>query len=318
MIAPMTDAEQIQAALERATQARQEQKGLQRRLKAATEQAQAVEREVADRRTILADESEDVAKLESFSPTRIWATLKGSRDTDLDRETAERDAERYAVAEAEARLEVARRDVASLEAQLGQLGDVAGDYDAALKAKEQWLTSTGAPTATDLARVAEERGALHAEDAEAREAHAAGLAARDLLLHAQQLLGNAQSWSTWDTFGGGGMFSDMMKYDKLDQVTAVLRQADQAMDRFSRELADVGMRAVGGVEVDGLTRTFDVFFDNFFSDLAVRRRIQDAAARINEAVGAVERVLQRLTSRGKEIADRLRELEEERSALLAR
>lgn len=316
MIRLMTDAEHIQAALERATQARQEQTKLQQRLRTATEQAQAVEKEVADRRTVLADETEDVERLESFSLTRIWATLKGSRDADLDRETAERDAERYAVAEAEARLEVARRDVASLEAQLRQLGDVEADYDAALKAKEQWLLSTGAPNATELARVAEERGALLAEDTEAREAHAAGLAARDLLLHAQQLLGNAQSWSTWDTFGGGGLFSDMMKYDKLDQVTAVLRQADQALDRFSRELADVGMRAVRGVEIDGLTRTFDVFFDNFFSDLAVRRRIQDAAARVDEAVAAVEQVLQRLTARGKEIAEQLGDLDARRSALL--
>lgn len=316
MIRLMTDAEHIQAALERATQARQEQTKLQQRLRTATEQAQAVEKEVADRRTVLADETEDVERLESFSLTRIWATLKGSRDADLDREVAERDAERYAVAEAEARLEVARRDVASLEAQLRQLGDVEADYDAALKAKEQWLLSTGAPNATELARVAEERGALLAEDTEAREAHAAGLAARDLLLHAQQLLGNAQSWSTWDTFGGGGLFSDMMKYDKLDQVTAVLRQADQALDRFSRELADVGMRAVRGVEIDGLTRTFDVFFDNFFSDLAVRRRIQDAAARVDEAVAAVEQVLQRLTARGKEIAEQLGDLDARRSALL--
>lgn len=317
MIRLMTDAEQIQAALERATQARKEHAKLQQRLSTATGQARAAEQEVADRRTILADETEDVERLESFSLTRIWATLKGSRDTDLDRETAERDAERYAVAEAEARLEVARRDVASVEAQLRQLGDVEADYEAALKAKEQWLTGTGAPAASDLARIAEERGALLAEDTEAREAHAAGLAARDLLLHAQQLLGSAQSWSTWDTFGGGGMFSDMMKYDKLDQVSAVLRQVDQALDRFSRELADVGMQAVRGVEIDGLTRAFDVFFDNFFSDLAVRRRIQDAGARVNEAVGAVERVLQRLESRGKEIAARLGQLDEERSKLLA-
>lgn len=60
----------------------------------------------------------------------------------------------------------------------------------------------------------------------------------------------------------------MMKYDRLDQVAAVLRDVDVALDRFSRELSDVQLAAVRGVQVDGLTRTFDVFFDNIFSDLA--------------------------------------------------
>ncbi len=313
----MADGEQIQSELERAVQARREHARLQQRLGAAEKQAQAIEQRVADLRTVLADEHEDVEKLESFSLTRIWATLKGSRDTDLDRESAERDAARYAVAEAEARLDVARRDVESLDAQLRGLGDVQADYAAALAAKERWLTDSGAPGAAELARIAEERGALLAEDTETREAHAAGLAARDLLRQAQQLLGSAASWSTWDTFGGGGLFTDMMKYDKLDRVTAQLRQADLALDRLSRELADVGMRAVGGVEIDGLTRTFDVFFDNIFSDLAVRRRIQDAAARVSGAVAAVEQVLHRLSTRGGEIATQLAGLEAERDALLA-
>ncbi len=312
----MTEREQIEAALERAVQARRERDRLRQRRETATGQAQAAADRVAELRSRLADEEQDVERLESFSLARIWAGLKGSRDTDLDRETAERDAARYAVAEAEARHDTARRELAALEAQLSTVGEVDAEYDAALAAKERWLAGGDGPAAQQLARIAEERGTLLAEDTEAREAHAAGVAARDLLGRAEQLLGGARSWSTWDTFGNGGLLTDMMKYDKLDEAADVLRQADMALERFSRELADVGMLGVGEVGIDGLTRTFDVFFDNFFSDLAVRRRIQDAVQRVDQALGTVEQAVHRLASRGREIAARLDELESERRALL--
>ena len=44
--------------------------------------------------------------------------------------------------------------------------------------------------------------------------------------------------------------------------------------RLARELADVGVRStVERLQVDGLTRTFDVWFDNIFTDWSVKSRI---------------------------------------------
>ncbi|MET9023898.1 hypothetical protein ABZV93_28380 [Actinopolymorpha sp. NPDC004070] len=97
----------------------------------------------------------------------------------------------------------------------------------------------------------------------------------------------------------------------------VLHRADVALGRFSRELADVGFAGVGGVEVDGLTRTFDVFFDNIFSDMAVRSRIQDAGRKASAARQAVRQALLRLEKTSQEIADQLTQLEEKRVLLLA-
>jgi len=92
----------------------------------------------------------------------------------------------------------------------------------------------------------------------AREAHAAGMVARTDLQRAGDRLREARSWSTWDMFGGGGFLTDMMKYDRLDEVSALLGHADLALKRFSRELADLRLAGVAGVDVDGLTCTFDV------------------------------------------------------------
>lgn len=319
MIGAMTDggaAPSAEAMIERAMQLRREAAALRQRLEAATRHADTTNGRVQEARDRLTDESEDVARLESLSWTRILSTLKGDHTSDVEREAAERDAARYVVADAEARDEMARRDVEALQAQLDGLGDVDRCYADALAAKERWVSSHSPEVARELVEIAERRGALAAEDTEAREAHAAGLAARDLLVHARQLLGTARSWSTWDTFGGGGLFTDMMKYDKLDQVSQVLRRADVALAAFSRELADLHLAGIEAVQLDGMTRTFDVFFDNIFSDLAVRSRIQDAEVRVVHVQQAVEDTLHALDVRGRAIADELVDLDRRREHLL--
>ena len=170
--------------------------------------------------------------------------------------------------------------------------------------------------AQELASLAQRRGELAAVDKEAREAHAAGRAAHELLSQAASLLGSAGSWSTWDAFGGGGMLTDMMKYDKVDRATETLRRADLALAAFSRELADVNLPQVHGVQVDAMMRTFDVWFDNIFSDMAVRSRIEDAARRVAQALSQVEQALSALQQKGRDIAKELAELDARREELL--
>lgn len=77
-----------------------------------------------------------------------------------------------------------------------------------------------------------------------------------------------------------------MRYGRTDEATAQLRRADEALSASSRELAGVRMAAVRGVEVGEMTRMFDVWFDNIFSDWAVRDRIRDAADRTRQAIVA--------------------------------
>lgn len=312
----MTDVNQIQAELEQAVAAREEHAQLTRRLEGSAPHLADLEERVAAARRKLDSESADVERLESFSGAKIWAHLKGSHPTDLERETAEREAARYAVAEAEARRDAMQRDRAALESRIAELGDVEGRYRRAMADKEAWVRDSGGEPAVALAEIAERRGALQALDQEAREAFAAGRAAQELLNQAASLLGSAGSWSTWDTFGGGGMLTDMMKYEKVDRATEALRRADLALASFSRELADVHLPQVQGVQVDQMMRTFDVWFDNIFSDMAVRSRIEDARRRVGYAIEQVEQALAALGQKGRDIAAELAALDARREQLL--
>ncbi|HSJ20284.1 MAG TPA: hypothetical protein VK964_06895 [Nocardioidaceae bacterium] len=312
----MSDAQRIQTELEGAVAAREEHAQLTRRLAGSAPHVAGLDQRVLELRRQLDDETADVERLEAFSAARIWSRLKGSHLDDLERETAEREAARYAVAEAEARREVMRSERAALESRIAELGDVESRCRAAMAAKEAWVAEHGDGCARELAEIAARRGELTALDAESREAFAAGRAAHDLLGRASSLLGSAESWSMWDAFGGGGLLTDMMKYDKVDRATETLRHADLALTAFSRELADVDLPAVGGVRVEEMMRTFDVWFDNIFSDLAVRARIEDTARRVAQAIDHVERALGALADKGRAIEQELAELDTRREQLL--
>ena len=302
--------------LEAAVRARAEAQLLDEKLEAARQRVQVSAAEAAAAAEQLTEEERDVSRLESLSWSRILSTLKSSRTSDLERESAERDAARYAAGVADARAQADQREVESLRAQRQALGNVEAAYAAALDAKETWLSSHDRATGEQLAAIATESGHLAAEDSEAREALEAGVTAHQHLADAANLLGSARSWSTWDTFGGGELFTDAMKYDKLDQVGRTLQQADAALRLFSTELADVHLPAVEALDIDRLTSTFDVWFDNIFTDWAVRDRIIDAQGKVEQAVGKVKATLDTISARRTEIAARLGVLAEERERLL--
>jgi len=314
----MTTGEQIQAELEDAEQALAEHETLTARLARAEESLAAADRAVKEARARLDHETDQVRRLESISTTRIWAALNGSREERLSVEKAEREAAEYAVAAAKAERESRATERNDVLARLRALGDPAARRTNALAAKEEWLTSSGSGLGTELAELARRTGALREERREIGEARDAGLAALRTLDDAAGHLGSAQSWSTYDTFFGGGMLSSAMKYDRMDDATALMRHADAALQRLGRELADVGMQTVGALEVSSLTRTFDVWFDNIFSDLAARDRIRQATERLTATRAGVVTVLGQLDERRAATDAELERLAANRESLLLR
>jgi len=304
-------------ALVQAAEAAELAASLQRQLSAAREREAASRVEADQAASQLRQEVADVDRLESRGWARALATLKGSRDDDLRREQAE-------AADARLRLEqVLRRhdhDVeaaASLEERLRGLGDVDAAYAEAQQAREEWLRHHDVVRGPALADLAEEEGRLAAEEVELSEAHEAGREAHALLLQAFETLGTAGTWATWDTFGGGGMFTDAMKYDRLRTVGRQLERAADALRRLDHELADTHLPALGDqVRLDGWEQAFDVWFDNFFSDWAVRRRIEDARAGVGHLLQRVQQVGHELARARDQVRADLADVVEERRELV--
>ena len=286
-----------------------------RRGRAAQELAMA-EETLAAARSALEDETADVARLESLSLARVWAGLRGDRAQRLDAERAEQQAAEYVAAAAQARRDAAARELSAVDAQLAALGDVQARWGAALAAKEEWVHGGGGLAAAELAAVAEQVGAWRARQVEVAEAQTAAEHAAGALGAAAGELRGADGWSTYDTFFDGGMLASMAKHDRLDKAAARLREADAALRHLTVELGDLGEQGVGGVGVDGFTRTLDVWFDNVFTDWSVRNRIAEARDRVDAAGRAVDAVRRRLADRSATVDAELAALAARRESLL--
>jgi hypothetical protein len=266
-----------------------------------------------------ADEQEDVERLQGLTLTRLLASLRGARDDALARERAEADAVRYRVAEAEARLNAVRGEHDAAQARLGRLAAAPSSYAAVLEEKERYLGESGDPRGGRLLELADERGRLNGDMHEVSEALQASGTAWHALSQVQDKLGNASGWSTYDTFFGGGAFSSAVKHSRLDEAARAAAHADRCLAVLRTELADVDGMALTAPQlaVDGLTRFVDIWFDNIFTDLAVRDRIKQAQQNVARSMRLVREVHGRLEQRATQARARLATIETERHDLLA-
>lgn len=307
----------VAAELEAAHQAVAEHRSLERRLVVLTEEVARAERAATQAHAVLRDEEADVARLESWSPTRILAGLRGDRDADLTREQAEADLARMRAAGADAALGRARQQEHEVRTRLVRCGDADGRLSAALWAKEQWLVQSGDPRGERLAAILAEHGTGLDRLREIAEAQAAATAAHAALRDVASLLGDAHGLATYDTFFSGGLFADVMKYGRLDRAQAGLRAADGALAHLAAELADVGLEGPGSIQIDQLTQFFDVFFDNIFSDWAVRGRVRDALDKVQQTLARLDDVSMLLARHAAEMEECLGDLRAERERLLS-
>ncbi|MBE7324688.1 hypothetical protein IEQ44_08485 [Nocardioides sp. Y6] len=294
---------------------RAERDHLTARHAAASQEVELLEERVQQASQHLAAERRDVEKLESMSLTRVLSAVRGRRLDDLDREQAEARAAEYAYATEHARWQAALREQAELVRRLNGLGLLDERWAAALSAREAELAPDSVEGAR-LAEVAEATGRLEADRQEVVEALTACRHAGQVLAAAAKHLGQAGNWATYDTFFGGGLMADMVKHQKLDRAAELLRDADAALHHLATELADVGIGPVGGVGVTELTKVFDVWFDNIFSDWSVATRIDGASRRVNHTLQTLAHLDAELCARLSAIDERRTRLAQEREELL--
>lgn len=261
-----------------AAEARSRHRRLGVQLDSAGALAETRRSELADLQRRLQVEQTDVRRLEKLSPTKIWATLRGDAADRLAVERAEADAAGLAVAGAQARLDSAIAAVARIRRERDDLGGAEHAYGGALAAYEVGLRAAGGRDAAELTEIADQLGVAAARQREITEAVDALRTAKTALDEAIAKLDSAGGWSTYDTFFGGGLITDMVKHSRISEATTAFTEVNRALERLSTELADIGAAAVDGVEISDTLAIFDVLFDNILSDWMVKDRISEARA----------------------------------------
>jgi hypothetical protein len=264
------------------------------------------------------NEEQDVDRLEGFGLGAVLSAVRGTRTGELDRERAEEVAARYALQTATAHLHAVEARREAVDRRLAQLGDTSARREAATEAHALAVSTSAGPQAAGLEALLDELAEARAEATDLAEAREAGIRAATSLDAALRELGSADSWSAYDTWFGGGMVSSALKHERIDGAGRLIAQAQDALLDLAREIEDLegvaGLRADLGISPTA--RTFDVWFDNVFSDLSVRSSIKDSVARVEEASVAVREAMQRLLVRSTALDERIADLRTRRDALL--
>ncbi|MFJ7971498.1 hypothetical protein [Psychrobacillus sp. NPDC096389] len=179
-----------------------------------------------------------------------------------------------------------------------------------MQEKEQWLFAHTVDERQALENLYENRADLESMQKEIEEAMIAGKDALHALEQANTEFDSASAMSTWDTFLGGGILVTAMKHSSLNSSQDYIHNAQMALRRFETELMDVKNIATEVLQVDRSNfMTFtDYFFDNIFTDWMIHSQINTSKDRLEEAIGQVEKVLEKLYAKSMEVETELEEV----------
>lgn len=130
---------------------------------------------------------------------------------------------------------------------------------------------------------------------EINEAIRAGERALDSLDQARRQLDSARNWGIYDMIGGG-MISSIVKHTKIDNANEWMSLANRDLRNFARELRDIRDEDLQ-IDTGSLVSMLDIFCDNFFSDIMVQKKINNARARIDDLSDRVYDAVQALKRR---------------------
>ena len=258
-------------------------------------------------------EADDVKRLTGMTVLALVTSVLGSKEQRLSKEKRE-------LAAAALKLEEGRESAVRLDMECDRIADdIAGmesaeaDYAAAFAAKEALVREGEA--GVRLAQLAEEEATDRQRSRELEEALAAGREAEVHLAEAVNELNSASNWGAWDMMGGGWIATSI-KHSRLDMAKSAAIHAQGALNRFRRELSDVGQDLVGSIEIGDFSRFADYLFDGFIMDWMVQTKISNAHSRAQSELSDVRRVLARLQQELNGSRERVSARENERRSLI--
>lgn len=134
------------------------------------------------------------------------------------------------------------------------------------------------------------------------EALMAGNQALHALDKAQSSLSGARGFGIWDMLGGG-FISGLLKHSQMDDAQRYVNEANDALRRFQKELSDINMSINYGVSFDGVTKAFDLFFDNILVDALIQSRIRDTQKNLENTKQQVQYAVNTLQTMRSELGN---------------
>ena len=254
-----------------------------------------LEKKAAEFRKIMEEEQEDVERLKRTNLTALFYRASGKMEEKLSKEEEEALAAVVKYDSAEKELQAVEEDIAYYEKQASGLPDCKLQYERMLEAKKEEIKESGNIEAEKILEMERQISAIENRRKEVREAINAGERAHSIAEETLDGLKSAKNWGMVDLIGGGIM-SDVIKYDKLKSVKDRTSALQMALRTFRTELADVSSRIEGPlqVEVGEFLHFADYFFDGIFTDWMVYDKIKVSKERAEQTYSQIQGILEQL------------------------
>ncbi|TCI42846.1 hypothetical protein EVJ27_11385 [Exiguobacterium sp. SH3S2] len=261
-------------------------------------------------------EQRDVYDLETFSLVNAWLKLRGTFSEQRTIELEEAARAEFKLREHEAMIDELVLERRDLYETFKAYNGIDVKWEAFIKEKEGHLKQDR-DVREALYRLTNQQVETTEAIIEYKEAIAAGKDARAAISKTLKHLDSAKSWSTYDTFFGGGLIATAMKHDAIDASERKMHELQSALERFARELADV-KGVVSGLHIErgSLIQFADYFLDDIFSEWTMHGRINDSLDKVNGLDREIAKLIEKMTRDVERMERQLEDMEEKRKQLI--
>lgn len=291
---------------------------LNERLRKLEEEIREADREVKQLLQKYEKESLDVEQIQNNSLSTMLLKLIGKYEDRVVKESSEMFHAKTEYDEAVNRLKELKLKREEMWWRLSDLNRDKRAYEAELQKREEQIKSGLADTISEEYRkLEEEQDGMRRQLAETEEALRAASRAYSTARSALKQLDSAESWATYDVWFGKGIISHIAKYNHIDGAEEQFNRLRSQIRDLQKELEDINI-AAGSIpsNIDSTTRIIDFWFDNIFTDIAVRSQIRNNRDQIRSLCGKIDRIMDKLKSIKSNINKQIEEVEKKKNALI--
>lgn len=292
-----------------------EKKRLEAKLSVLRSQNRSLELRVAELKRELESQQADVLRLERVTLSAIFYSLIGKKEERLDKEKQESYGAKLKYDTAALEQRQVCSQIQDMEEQLRELAGIENRYIQLLQEKTQEIRNSGTRQAEELLQLERRITEKQSQKKEISEAIFAGNQAMNTVNEILTDLNDAEGWGIWD-LAGGGLMSDLVKHNCLDEAQENVQKLQGELLRFKTELADVSVDAQLQVRVDGFLRFADYFFDGLFADWTVLDHINESQGEVIKVQSQIRQLLSNLTAMLNGINEEITALEQEKKKLV--
>ena|GEM_PF-3933286 len=239
----------------------------------------------------LKKEITDYEKIEGLSIKKLLKLFSEHYEDMMDKEYREMKIAQYKHDALLENMKASQDAIANITELLKQYENVDTTYNMLLNAKRNWLTQNG------IMIVEHYEHDLRNFESRLKAIDEALTACKKLLASltsAKEDLASAKSWGMFETLGEG-LISDVVKEDQLKRVSQYILDSSDKSKQLTSELSDLAPYFDYEIlEINALSKTYDIIFDQIFSESAIQMQINDALFKISKNQTYAESVLKKL------------------------